>query len=523
MRKRATPSLRSGGPPPGERDQEAVFAFLADPAAYGLAEPVKRIDTQNAVVFLAGDDVYKVRRAIRLPFLDFSTLEKRRAACEAEIEVNRDNAPRIYLGVAPITRADGGLAIGGAGEAVEWATHMRRFDENATLDRIAARGGLAAELTRRLARAIRLSHQRAPLGDGERATRSLGAYLEQNEAVFAARPDLFEPGRAAALAREAREALAAARPLLITRGASGYVRRCHGDLHLRNIVVVDGEPVLFDAIEFDPDIATGDILYDLAFPLMDLWERSLRPAANLLLTSYLSLNDEAQFSGLAALPLFMSVRAAIRAKVEAANIAHLSGAAQARERNAARRYFIFAETFLRPAPPRLAAIGGLSGTGKSALAHALAPAIGRAPGAVALGSDVERKRLFSVEETTRLPEQAYDEAATRETYRRLNRKAGLALRAGHSVVIDAVHARGPEREAAARLAADLGVPFVGLWLEAPLGLRVRRVGARVGDASDADARIAAAQTAAPLVESGWTALDASGDFAELVEAARERI
>ncbi len=135
-------------------------------------------------------------------------------------------------------------------------------------------------------------------------------------------------------------------------------------------------------------------------------------------------------------------------------------------------------------------------------------------------SDVERKRLFAVEETTRLPDEAYGEEANRETYARLARKAGLALRAGHSVVIDAVHAHPREREATARLAADLEVPFTGLWLEAPLALRLRRVGARARDASDADARVVAAQTAAPLVEAGWSALDATGDLASLVEATR---
>jgi hypothetical protein len=525
MTKRVAPSAGPGGPPaaPLEGDQSAVFSFLAQGRAYGLAGPVKRIDTQGAAVFLAGEDVYKVRRAIRLPFLDFSTLEKRRAACEAEIEVNRENAPRIYLDVVAVTRQGDALAIGGAGEVVEWATHMRRFDENATLDKIAERGGLTSEFVRKLAHAIRLSHERAPTRDGERATQSLATYLDQNEAVFAARPDLFGPARAAELARESREALAAVRPLLVARGERGYVRRCHGDLHLRNIAVVDGEPVLFDAIEFDPDIATGDILYDLAFALMDLWERGLRPAANLLLTTYLSLSDEPQFSGLAALPIFMSIRAAIRAKVEAANIAHLTGAEQAREREAARRYFVFAEAFLQPAPARLVAVGGLSGTGKSTLAAALAPEIGRAPGAILLRSDVERKHLFAVEETTRLPDEAYGEAASRETYARLTRKAGLALRAGHCVVIDAVHAHGREREAAARLAADLGVAFTGLWLEAPLGLRLRRVGVRARDASDADARIVATQMAAPLAETGWSALDASGDLASLVEAARGRL
>ncbi len=506
-----------------EDGQAEIFSFLSDPRAHGASEPVERIDTQNAVVFLAGEDAYKVRRAIRLPFLDFSTLEKRRAACEAEIEVNRDNAPQIYLGVVPITRSDEGLAIGGAGVVVEWATHMRRFDENATLDRVAERGELTPDIVRKLAHAIRASHERAPVGDGERATQALATYLDQNDAVFAARPDLFAADVAERLGGKACTALDELRPLLLARGESGCVRRCHGDLHLCNIALIDDEPVLFDAIEFDPDIATGDMLYDLSFTLMDLWERDLLAEANLLLSSYLSLSDEAQFSGLAATPLFMSIRAAIRAKVEAANIEHLSGAEQSRESEAARRYFAFAEYFLEPAPPRLVAVGGLSGAGKSTLAAALAPEIGRAPGAVVLRSDVERKHLFAVEETKRLPEEAYGEWASRETYARLAHKAALALQAGQSVVLDAVHAQPREREAAARLAAEVGVPFTGLWLEAPLAQRLKRVRTRPADASDANARVVATQTAAPLEEDGWSAIDAACDLAEALEAARRRL
>ena len=267
----------------GEDSQAEIFSFLADPRAYGDSAPVKRIDTQNAVIFLVGDDAYKVRRAIRLPFLDFSTLEKRRAACEAEIEVNRDNAPQIYLGAVPITRGDDALAIGGAGDVVEWATHMRRFDENATLDKIAERGELTPDIERKLARAVRHAHEHAPPRDGERATEALATYLDQNDAAFTGRGDLFAADAAERLRRKSRAALEALRPLLRTRGEHGYARRCHGDLHLRNIALIDSEPVLFDAIEFDPDIATGDILYDLAFALMDLWERDLRADANLLL------------------------------------------------------------------------------------------------------------------------------------------------------------------------------------------------------------------------------------------------
>ena len=353
---------------------------------------------------------------------------------------------------------------------------MRRFDEEATLDRLADRQALPLQVIAKLAWVILRSHQRAPLRDGEAATSALERYLDQNDEAFAARPDLFDPGRARRLAVDARASLAACRNLLVERGKAGYVRRCHGDLHLRNIALIDGEPVLFDAVEFDDGIATGDELYDLAFLLMDLEERGLRRAGNLVLNRYLWESDEAQLSGLAALPVFLSIRSAIRAKVIAAGLDHLHGEERDRAGAEASRYLWFAEAFLTPVPVRLLAIGGLSGTGKSTLAADLAPCLGRAPGAVLLRSDIERKKLFNVAETEKLPDSAYREAANEEVYKRLCRKAALALRAGQAVVLDAVHSRAEERIAVEDVARQLGAAFSGLWLEAPLSVRLDRVG-----------------------------------------------
>ncbi len=218
----------------------------------------------------------------------------------------------------------------------------------------------------------------------------------------------FAPERAEKLDAASRAALDGLRPLLLARGEAGFCRRGHGDLHLKNIAVIAGEPTPFDAIEFDDAIATGDVLYDLAFALMDLWERDLRVEANALLNGYLTRGPEDNYAALAALPLFLSVRAAIRAKVEAGNRSHLSGEARAGVEAAARRYFDFAGRFLEPAGARLVAIGGLSGSGKSALARALAADIGRAPGAVWLSSDIERKHMLGREESETLPDAAYD-------------------------------------------------------------------------------------------------------------------
>jgi uncharacterized protein len=504
-------------------DQTEVFAFLGASSTFGLTEPIARIDTHGAAVFLAGEHVYKVKRAVHFPFMDFSTLEKRHAACEAEIAVNKPNAPGIYLGVVSITRDVAGLSLGGAGEVVEWAVHMRRFDEYMTFDRLADRRALSPDMISKLAFTILAFHKRAPYRDGEAATHALGSYLGQNEQAFAAYPDLFDAQRAKRLAADARASLASVRCLLVARGKTGNVRRGHGDLHLRNIALIDESPVLFDALEFDDGIASGDVLYDLAFLLMDLDERRLRWAANLVLNRYLWASDEIQLSGLAALPIFLSIRSAIRAKVLAAGLEHLSGRDLDRVAAEARRYFWFAEEFLAPVPARLLAIGGLSGTGKSTLAAGLAPELGRAPGAVLLRSDIERKRLFNVMETERLPNSAYSAAVSEEVYKRLYRQSELALRAGQCVVLDAVQSTTGERIAAEEIAKKAGVEFTGLWLDAPLSVRLDRVARRKGDASDADATVVKAQQASERFAKSWRRLDVSGNPSATFEAARALI
>ena len=481
-----------------------------------LAQGASRIDTQGAVVILKGDTAIKIRRAIRLPFLDYSTLEKRRAAAEAEIALNQPQAPHIYIRAAPIRRTSEGFGFEGEGEIVEWATLMRRFDADATLDKQAARGALPAAMLRELAQAIQAMHARAAKREAAPALAAMARWIEQNAQSFAQSPQLFPPDAAAELTDLSRQALKQATPLLRERGARGFIRRCHGDLHLGNIAVIDGRPTPFDAIEFDDEIATGDILYDLAFAVMDLWERDRRAEANGLLNAYLAHAEADNYDALAALPLFLSLRAAIRAKVEANALAHVENP----KPDAARRYFDFALQFLKPAPPRLVAVGGLSGTGKSALCAALAPELGRAPGAIWLRSDVERKAMFGVAETTPLSRQAYGAAASAQTYARVLDHAGRALRAGAAVLIDAAHAHGHERAQSAQLAADQGVPFVGLWLEAPLATRLDRIAARRGDASDADADVARAQRAEPLNEPGWRVVDASGDLAATLANAR---
>lgn len=500
-------------------DQGAVFGFLADPASHGLppGEQVRRIDTHGAVVFLAGPHAYKVKRAVYFPFMDFSTLEKRAAACAAELALGGVNAPGLYLAVVPITRDGAHLALGGRGAVVDYAVKMRRFDPEDTLDRVAARAPLTRALVAALAQAVSRSHERAEVHLGLDVAPRLASYLADNRAVFARHPDLFPPDAAAALAERAGAELARIAPLLRARAGAGFVRRCHGDLHLANIVLIHDAPVLFDAIEFSDDIAICDVLYDLAFLLMDLWQRGLAQAANGVLNRYLwaERRDDA-LDGLAALPFFLSLRAAIRAKVEAAGLAHLPPETQEAAAGRIRHLFHSARLFLalEHAPvaaadeptelppellapsPSLCAIGGLSGSGKTRRARQWAPAMGRPPGAVVLRSDIERKRLFHVGETDPLPDTAYGADVTERVYGRLRALAGRVLATGQSVIVDAVHAHPAERDGIEAVAKALSVPFHGLWLDAPLSVRVERVEHRQvagHDASDAGGAVARRQ------------------------------
>ena len=499
--------------------QDDVLSFLADPASHG-GHAVTRIDTHAASVFLAGDRALKIKRAVRFPFLDYSTLDKRKAACEAELAVNAPYAPEIYRRVVAITRqADGALAIGGNGRPIEWAVEMRRFDEQCTLDHLA--GKIDEALADALGRAVAAAHARAKPVEAEPWIAALGTYIGEHATAFSEHVQIFPRAEVDAFARDGRAAYERIVPLLRARGRRGLIRRIHGDLHLGNIALIDGKPVLFDAIEFSDIIASGDVLYDLAFLLMDLLERGLTDAANIAFNRYLNeAHAMEDLDGLSALPFFLTIRAAIRAMVTAARMDCAPVADRPGLAKSVRGYFDFARRAIAPPKAKFIAIGGLSGTGKTRLARALAPMIGPMPGAVIVRSDVERKALFGVGETERLPEQGYDTAVTARVYAALAEKARRVLAAGHAAIVDAVFAHPDERAAMAAAAETAGIPLQGLFLTADLQARLARVGNRRGDASDATRDVARAQENYDVGTLDWRQVDASGSPEQTAARAR---
>jgi aminoglycoside phosphotransferase family enzyme/predicted kinase len=428
--------------------------------------------------------------------------------------LNRRTAPELYKHVVPVTRESGGeLRLGGTGEAVDWLVEMKAFDQAQLLDRVAKREVLPTGVARALGDTIAAFHDRAEVAAAFGGAKDIAAIIAGNAEAFAACPaGIFDPRDVSTVTENCRRELAAQTSLLNRRRTAGKVRRCHGDLHLGNICLIAGCPVLFDCLEFDERLSAIDVLYDLSFLLMDLIGHGLVGDANMVLNRYLDRRHGDEADGLALLPLFLALRAAIRA--------HVTAARAASAKPDAYRYLHMASDFFRPARPRLVAIGGLSGSGKSTMAYRLAPGIGPAPGARVIRSDVIRKRLFGVSPEDRLPADAYAADITRRVYGNMIDEAARCLAAGHSVVLDAVFLREDEREAAADTARRAGVPFVGVWLEAPANILEKRVAARRDDASDADAAVLHKQLTIDPGPLDWMRVDAGKGDEAFVTVAR---
>jgi aminoglycoside phosphotransferase family enzyme/predicted kinase len=490
-------------------DQTEVIEFLASPSTRAGAE-VERVETDASVVFLAATRALKLKRAVQYDYLDFSTAERRRAMSEAEVRINRRTAPGLYRGVVAVTREpDDSLALGGPGAPIDWVIDMARFDQEGLFDRLAGRGHLALELMCPLATAIARFHQAAERRPDHGGRAGMAWVIEGNAAGLVEEgAQILDPAICARVSNDSRRALEYHGVQLDARRQGGFVRQCHGDLHLRNIVLVDGRPTLFDAIEFNDEIACIDVLYDLAFLLMDLWRRELPRHANAILNDYLA--ETTDFEGLSLLPLFLSCRAAVRAKTSATSARLQSDEKRRTElEQLSRDYLELARRLLQPPAACLIAIGGLSGSGKSTLALALGPLIGDVPGAVVIRSDEVRKQLCGVPPLAPLGAEGYTSDVSRRVYATLVDRAGMIVRGGRSAIVDAVFARPSDREAIAQVAALAAVPFAGLWLDAPESALVERAERRQHDASDANVDVIRMQVAQDTGLIPWHRLDAS--------------
>lgn len=455
------------------------------PLIAGLREQLdaRLIETHISWVLIAGGYAYKIKKPVDLGFLDFSTPERRRFCCEEEVRLNQRLAPDTYLSVEPVTVQ----GIGGSGEPLDWAVKMRAFDADATLDRAAM---LAAAQIDAVADRVALFHaqaETAPADSGFGSPEAVFRPIEQNflqiralDPPAAALPRL---DRLEAWSRARQQALLAH---LASRKADGWIRECHGDLHLGNIAWVDDAPLIFDCIEFNPALRFIDVVSEVAFLCMDLESRGRGDLAWRFLNRW--LEGSGDYAGLAAFSHYQVYRAMVRAKVNFIRAAQEDAADAPAERAEALRYLELAETLGRPGQAALLLMHGVSGSGKTWLAQMLLEALG----AVRLRSDVERKRLFGLaplEDSRAVAGGIYTPEAGRRTFAHLCETAGRLLDMGLPVIVDATFLLRSHRQPFHDLAAEKGVPLRIVSLqadEALLRARVTARGRRRDDASEAD-------------------------------------
>ncbi|EGF89894.1 phosphotransferase enzyme family protein [Asticcacaulis biprosthecium C19] len=451
------------------------------------------IETSCAVVILKGTKAYKVKKSVDYGFLDFTSPEKRRSALLRELRYNQRMAADIYLGVEEI-----------AGESV---LVMRRFDTKGVLGEQSAEDPSWTpdlDLMHNLGRMVGRFHAGSEICRDPQHDNNVKYVIDSNKRNI----DVFRKQ----LGEDAVDAYSAAiyaayeavETDVLKRFADGHVRHCHGDLHLGNILVENGLPVLFDCIEFNERLSQIDVLYDLGFLLMDLWVRGHGDAASRVLNVYLEqaarLEDDVQsvYAGLKLLPLYLSVRAGVRCHVNA-NYGGEGNYAM----DKARMYLEAAQGFLEMSPATFTAVGGLSGSGKSTRARQIAPASGRAPGAVILRSDEIRKRLWACPEYEALPQEAYTPDENHRVYGEMFALAETVVETGQSVILDATFRESAWRDKAQALAGQANLPFHGIWLDVSAADRAARVSLRTRDVSDATPDIAQRQQTVDLATVSW--------------------
>jgi hypothetical protein len=463
---------------------------------------LRTIETHISWVLLTGDWAYKIKKPVDLGFLDFTTLESRRHFCEQELRLNRRLAPQLYESVVEIGGTPERPRVAAPGPPLEYAVKMREFPQDALASEMLSRGALTAGHVDALARIIARFHQHAERANAKsqfgRPEAVLGPALDNFEALQRCLDD--EP--CGETLRSLRDwtglEYAARRADFAARQQDGYVRECHGDLHLRNIAVLDDQPVAFDCIEFDEQLRWIDVMSEIAFVVMDFEDRGQRDFAGRFLNAYLETTGD--YDGVRVLRFYLVYRALVRAKVHAlrARQSHIDPDERRRLDSAARAYLAMAARFATPARPAVIITHGLSGSGKTTATQAL---LGRI-GAIRVRSDIERKRLRGLPNLARTGAAPgtgiYATETTLATYERLRVLARAIAGAGYAVIVDAAFLKYDERGAFRALAAALGVPFLTLAFDAPHAALQDRVTRRLKagrDASEADSAVLERQIA----------------------------
>ncbi|OBS10505.1 bifunctional aminoglycoside phosphotransferase/ATP-binding protein [Acidihalobacter prosperus] len=497
-------------------DFSKLLKGLQNPAAYPhQVSDIRVIETHISAVLLTGEYAYKLKKPLDMGFLDFSTLERRRHFCAEEIRLNRRLAPNLYLDTVAVTGNHSVPKVGGNGEAIEYMVRMRQFDPEQQLDRLLARGELSAAHIDSLIARIAAFHAQA-------ATVDPASQLGTPEAVFAPmqqnfdqlHPLIDQPARRQQLRRLedwTRAEYDRLAPLLAERRAAGHIRECHGDMHLGNMAVVDGDIAIFDGIEFNDDFRWIDVANEIAFFVMDLESRGAAALAHRALNAWVELSGDHQ--ALRLMRFYQTYRAMVRAKVASIRLGQTGLADAEREEVLAayQRYADLAEHYTTAARRALLITRGFAGAGKTTLSTEAVESLGM----IRLRSDVERKRLHGLPAEARsgsgIGTGLYAEDATERTYDALQARAEAAIDGGFPVVVDASFLARRHRRRFAELAAARELGFAILDVQAPEDQLKERLQRRQGDASEATADILDWQTAhAEAVESDEPCLKVDG-------------
>lgn len=493
-------------------EQADLIAYLSTSEAHDGETP-QRIDTHLSHVFVGPQTVLKLKRALTLDFVDYSTPEKRRRYCERELAANTDWAQSLYLDVAPVWKTPAGFQIGGdrpGAAPVDWLVRMHRFDDEDRLDKRLKAGRLTVSQVERFADDLAANHERAPQSAQSGASETVSGLIDQiGGDLQMAETDQEGRDRSAHWRALAHSALKTHAGLCEDRARHGKVRQVHADLHLKNICVWRDQLIGYDALEFDDALSMIDLLYDAAFPVMDFMHFKAGWAANALLNRYLARTRD--YDGLPLFDLYLSLRAAVRAMANALAGRHAEAEA----------YLDLALECLAPTPaPLLIALGGRSGTGKSTLASAIAPTLGKRPGAIILRSDVIRKVMAGQAPEAPLPPSAYTPEASARVYAEMAQQARACLGAGYACILDATFLSEKSEANLADIIREFDGEVKTLWLEAPAEELRARVAGRRGDASDAGVEVLEKQFKESEPQ-GWPRVDVSGSREEALAALRK--